>query len=348
MTDEPTLSEIRLEAQKKMKGICTVNKVCDGAPIRFCQGQKYGASIGLGGTGKGLGFTANVDALDAVKLKTRLITPHKKPDTSTTLFGREVSLPVMASSVSGVAVSMGGGMEEFDFAKCILQGCVDAGSFGFIGNTATVDPYDAQIKAVKEVGIGVNIFKPQANEEIINLMAAAKEAGAIAVGVDLDGCGSTNWERAGKPVYRKSKEDLKELVEATSLPFIAKGIMSVEDALDAVDAGVSGIDVSNHGGRALDSTKGVAEVLPYIVKAVDGKVTVTAGGGVRTGFDVLKLLALGADGVLLGRDIIRSVLGGGARGVKLHLDYILSDLVRGMVLTSCNSIADIDEKIIEK
>jgi isopentenyl diphosphate isomerase/L-lactate dehydrogenase-like FMN-dependent dehydrogenase len=122
--------------------------------------------------------------------------------------------------------------------------------------------------------------------------------------------------------------------------------MSVEDALDAVDAGASGIDVSNHGGRVLDSTRGVAEVLPEVVKAVDGKVTITAGGGVRTGFDVLKMLALGADAVLIGRDVIRAAIGGGAEGVKLHLDYIRSDLRRGMQATNRQNIEKIDSRIL--
>jgi isopentenyl diphosphate isomerase/L-lactate dehydrogenase-like FMN-dependent dehydrogenase len=174
----------------------------------------------------------------------------------------------------------------------------------------------------------------------------AEKAGANAVGVDVDGCGSTVWEKWGKPVYKKSASDLKELVDSTDLPFIVKGIMCVEDAQEVIDIGIAGIDVSNHGGRVLDSTKGVAEVLPEIVKAVGGKVTVTAGGGVRTGFDVLKMLALGADSVLIGRDIVRAALGGGSAGVKLHFKYLKSDLRRAMLLTNCRSVDDIDEEVL--
>ena len=130
--------------------------------------------------------------------------------------------------------------------------------------------------------------------------------------------------------------------------FIAKGIMCVDDALFALDAGVKIIDVSNHGGRALDSTRGVADILPEVVDAIKGRITVTAGGGIRTGFDVLKVLALGADAALLGRDIIRSAIGGGAEGVALHFDYIKSEIRRGMMLTSCNSIDEVNKSIIEK
>ncbi|UCF07669.1 MAG: alpha-hydroxy-acid oxidizing protein, partial [Thermoplasmata archaeon] len=143
------------------------------------------------------------------------------------------------------------------------------------------------------------------------------------------------------------QSDIKELVDATELPFIVKGIMSVEDAQLAVNVGCSGIDVSNHGGRVLDSTRGVADVLPEIAKAVEGKVTITAGGGVRTGFDVLKMLALGANAVLIGRDIVRAAIGGGREGVRLHFEYIKSDLRRAMIMTSCNNVSEIDDKIID-
>ena len=342
-----TLVEVRKKALERMAGICAVNKVCDGQPDRLCQGQKYGRPIGLGGEGKGLSFKANVDALDQIKLKTRLISEHAAPDMSTAIYGQKIAFPVMPSSLSGVSASMGGSIHEEEFAYAVLQGAKDAGTLGWIGNTADEGKELAGVQAVKKVGFGIPIFKPQKNKRLLELIKMAEEANAAAVGVDVDGCGSTNWERLGKPVFRKAQSDLKELVDSTELPFIAKGVMSVEDAQLAVDAGCAGIDVSNHGGRVLDSTRGVVEVLLEIVNAVKGKVTITAGGGVRTGFDVLKMLALGADAVLIGRDIVRAAIGGGAEGVRLHFEYIKSDLRRGMIMTSCNNVADIDEKIID-
>jgi len=346
--DEITLVNVREKARERLKGICAVNRVCDGEPDRLCIGQLYGQPIGLGGVGKGLSFTNNVRALDNIKLKTRLISNHKKPDMSTTIFGKKIYFPIMTSSLSGVKASMGGAISEFEFATSVLQGAKDAGTIGWIGNTCDEGQEETGVNAVKKVGLGIPIFKPQSNEKLLELIKMAEQANAVAVGVDLDGVGSTNWERRNKPVYRKSANDLRELVDSTSLPFIAKGIMCVEDALHALDAGAKGIDVSNHGGRALDSTRGVTEILPDIVKALKGKITVTVGGGIRTGFDVLKILALGADGALIGRDIVRAVLGGGAEGVKLQFEYLKSELKRGMILTSCNSIDQINESIIDK
>jgi isopentenyl diphosphate isomerase/L-lactate dehydrogenase-like FMN-dependent dehydrogenase len=341
-----TLKEVRHHAQDKLKGICGVYKICDGGAKKLCQGQKYGEPIGMGGAGKGLSFAANVQALDDIKLKPRLITEHFEPDMKTSIFGQEISFPIMPSSLSGVKPSMGGSMSEFEFATSILHGAKDAGTIGLIGNTPVDGEELTGIKAVENVGGGIPILKPQSNHRLLELIIMAEKAGANAVGVDVDGCGSTVWEKWGKPVYKKSASDLKELVDSTDLPFVVKGIMCVEDAQEVADLGIAGIDVSNHGGRVLDSTQGVAEVLPDIVKEVNGKITITAGGGVRTGFDVLKMLALGADGVLIGRDMVRAALGGGSQGVKLHFDYLRSDLRRAMLLTNCKNIGDIDEKIL--
>ena len=88
------------------------------------------------------------------------------------------------------------------------------------------------------------------------------------------------------------------------LPFILKGLMTVDEAILAAEAGVDAIVVSNHGCRVLDCTPGAADVLPQIAKAVKGKTKILADGGVRTGVDVLKLIALGADGVLIGRPFV--------------------------------------------
>lgn len=175
----------------------------------------------------------------------------------------------------------------------------------------------------------------------------AEELGCPAVGVDLDGCGSTIMARHNQPVFRKSVKDIKELVQATSLPFIAKGIMTVEDAVSCADAGVKVVSVSNHGGRVLDATPGTAEVLPDIAKQLKGRVVITADGGVRTGYDVLKMLALGADFVLLGRDVIRAAVGAGSLGVRIHMQHIQKILKKAMFMTGVSTIADIDSSILD-
>jgi isopentenyl diphosphate isomerase/L-lactate dehydrogenase-like FMN-dependent dehydrogenase len=149
----------------------------------------------------------------------------------------------------------------------------------------------------------------------------------------------------GQPVFRKSVTELKELVQSTRLPFIIKGITSEEDAYAALETGCKVVSISNHGGRTLDSMLGIAEVLPRMVPILKGKVTITADGGVRTGFDVIKMLALGADFVMVGREMIRAAIGGGADGVRIALESMAKDLHKAMIMTSCNSIPEISERI---
>ncbi|MCK4804959.1 MAG: alpha-hydroxy-acid oxidizing protein, partial [Spirochaetes bacterium] len=91
---------------------------------------------------------------------------------------------------------------------------------------------------------------------------------------------------------------------------------------------------------------GTAEVLPKIVSAVKGKVMVIVDGGVRTGYDVLKMLALGADGVLIGRDAVRVAIGGGIEGVEVHMEYLKKTLAKAMLMTGCPSIKEISEDIL--
>src|SRR4030065_2358302 len=106
------LSEVREKARERMKGTCGVYKVCDGRPERLCQGIKYGKPLGIGGIGVGASFTANIDALDRLKLKTRLIAPHVEPDMKASFLGKEVAFPIFCTSMSGVKISMGGGITE--------------------------------------------------------------------------------------------------------------------------------------------------------------------------------------------------------------------------------------------
>ncbi len=122
--------------------------------------------------------------------------------------------------------------------------------------------------------------------------------------------------------------------------------MTVDEALLAVEAGVDAIVVSNHGGRVLDETPGVADVLEDIAKAVKGKVKILADGGVRTGVDVLKFLALGADAVLIGRPFVTASFGGKRDGVKTYVDGLKGELKSAMVLTGCKDVDSIDKRII--
>jgi isopentenyl diphosphate isomerase/L-lactate dehydrogenase-like FMN-dependent dehydrogenase len=248
--------------------------------------------------------------------------------------------------MSGVKISMGGAISELEFARAVIHGCRAAGTIGFIGDGAETFEDRPGLQAIREAGgWGVQIFKPREQKVLLQLIQEAEKAGAIAVGVDVDGAGSVPMAMKGQPVFRKSVAELKELVQSTRIPFIIKGISSEEDAALALDTGCKVVSISNHGGRTLDHMLGIAEVLPRLAAILKGKVVITADGGVRTGFDVAKMLALGADFVMIGREMIRAAIGGGAEGIQLELNFLLQDLRKAMIMTSCNSIAEISERI---
>ena len=134
----------------------------------------------------------------------------------------------------------------------------------------------------------------------------------------------------------------------TKIPILLKGILNPDDAEQAVKAGVSGIIVSNHGARNLDSVPATIEVLPYIARRVNKKIPVLMDGGIRRGTDVVKAIALGANAVLVGRPICYGLACGGADGVAKVLEILQKELQLAMALAGSASIAKIDQSFIWK
>ncbi len=342
-----TLDAVRDRARKRLLGICGVYPACDGAGDRVCQREAYGGPIRLGGAGSGASFSANSAALARIRLKMRVVGDHITPDTRWSFFDRELAMPIMGASTAGQG-KYGAGLTEREFCNAVIKGCLDAGTISWRGDTHFYT--EAEFPGIDALeaagGAGVQIFKPRTQDVLKRLIERAERAGCLAVGLDLDGCGSTIMAKHQQPVFKKSIQDIEELVAATSLPFIAKGIMTVEDAKACVLAGARVVSVSNHGGRVLDGTPGVAEVLPEIAKSVGDRALVTADGGVRTGYDALKMLALGADAVLVGRDVIRAAVGGGARGVALQMAHLGNILQKAMFMTGCRDLKSIGGKVL--
>ncbi len=352
MRKEKDVENYRDVGRAKLAGVCSVNKVCDGNPERLCMGMKYGRAIGMGGAGQGRTWDANFKALEKYRLKMRVIKSHKEPELKTKFLGHEIAMPVMVTSVSGVKISLNDAMSEEDFQKNMILGAKLFGTIGMSGNTVDF-PDHPGVEIIKEMGgWGIPMFKPQEQKRLLELIKRAEQADVLAIGVDLDGYGSQNWALRGKPVFRKSEEELREIVASTKKPVIFKGIMSVEDAEIVVRSGAAALVVSNHGGRVMDWGEGVADVLPEIAKKFKGKITIMADGAIRTGFDVLKALALGADVVSIGRPLIQVNLGGGpeegALAIKKYLDYVKSDFRLAMLMTSCDSVSEISKDILKK
>lgn len=334
------MKTLRDEARQKLKPFCRVCPVCDG---RSCAGEVPG----MGGLGSGSAFKANLEALAAYRFNMRTIHAAKEPDTSLNLFGVELATPIIGAPITGNVYNMGGALSESEWAEALINGCRAAGTIGATGDGADPAMYNSGLNAITgQQGWGIPFIKPRSQEEILMRIRAAEEAGARAVGVDIDGAGLVTMALKGQPVGPKTPTELAELIKATKLPFIIKGIMTADEAKIAAELGAAAVVVSNHGGRVLDYTPGAAEVLPEIADAVGDAIAVLADGGVRSGSDVLKLLALGAKAVLVGRPLITGAYGGGAEGIKLVIDTMTNELKQTMILTGCSNVTGVKPEVI--
>ena len=334
------LATLRKIAKEELKGYCRVCPVCDG---RACAGE----APGMGGMGTGSAFGANLAALGAYHLNMRTLHSVKSADTSLTLFGRPLTMPILAAPMTGVAYNMGGRLTEADFISRIIDGAIGAGTLGCCGDGADPAMFDSGLAAIAaQNGHGIPFIKPRGQEAVLALLKRAETSGAAAVGMDVDGAGLAVMALKGQPVSPKTPAELAACVKAAALPFIVKGIMTPDEAVIAFDAGAAAIVVSNHGGRVLDHTPGAAAVLPAIAKAVTGRGVILVDGGVRSGADVLKYLALGADAVLVGRPLVVGAFGGGAEGVTFLLQQLRAQLAAAMVLTGTASVRDVSPAIL--
>ena len=323
-----------------MGGKCRVCRTCDG---RACAGEVPG----MGGIGTGASFMNNFDALKKYKLNLRTIHQATDPDTTVELMGVKLAMPVLGAPVAGVSFNMGGGRSEQEYVEAFLAGCRERGVLGCCGDGAQDELLSAGLQAVKNNdGWGIPVLKPWAEQELAGKLALVRETGAGIVGMDIDAAGLITLSLMGKPVSPKTPEQLRKIIGTTDLKVVLKGIMTPDEAKLAVAVGAAGIVVSNHGGRILDNTPGTAEVLPRIVRAVKGRIAILADGGVRSGGDVAKMLALGADAVMIGRPLGVAAMGGLKEGVEKYLDKIKTELIQTMILTGSPDIAAIGPRIL--
>ena len=154
-------------------------------------------------------------------------------------------------------------------------------------------------------------------------------------------------KKTGQQWLPLSWETVDWVRSLTSLPILLKGILTAEDALLALEHGVSGIIVSNHGGRQLDGVVTGIEALPEVVEAVAGRCEVYMDGGIRRGTDVLKALALGARAVLVGRPILWGLAVNGTQGVQHVLGLLRNELELSMKLAGCPKLADIKRELVK-
>ena len=343
-SQELRMQDVRKKARERVKARCRVCPVCDGVA---CAGEVPG----MGGIGTGRSFQNNVAALAQQRLLMRVLHGANEPDTGMELWGRRLALPVLAAPVGSVAVNLGSDMRDADYATFLIRGCRAAGTLGSVGDGLDAATFETNISMIGDGGTSVIAFvKPwAAKEEISTRLDMAVKAGISICGMDVDAAGLTVLRRRGTPVSTQTPEELARVIKlahARGIKFIVKGVMAVDEAVIAADAGADAVLVSNHGGRVLDHSPGTAEVLPAIADAVGGRVIVMMDGGVRTGVDVLKALALGAKLALICRPVVVAVHGDEQNGVVKYFAQIREELAQAMRLTGCANLSAISRRVL--
>ena len=320
-------------------------KACVECNGKVCRNQIPGPGA------KGVGDTAirNYDKWKEIRINMDTLTENKPIDTSIDLFGKKFKYPFFAGPVGAVNLHYGDKYNDMSYNNILVSACANSGILAFTGDGTNPEVMKSATTAIKAVGgLGVPTIKPWNIDTIKEKIQLVKDSGAIAVAMDIDAAGLPFLKNMNPPAGAKSVEELKEIIKLSNLPFIVKGIMTVKGALKAKEAGADAIVVSNHGGRVLDQCPSTAEVLADIVDAVGGSMKILVDGGIRSGVDIFKALALGADGVLICRTFVTALYGGEEEGIKLYINKLASELEDTMTMCGAYSISEISREMIRK
>lgn len=266
------------------------------------------------------------------------------PHTQLELYGHCFATPIMTAALSHIGTfnpDMPNGMVQY------AEGAAMAGAVHWIGMGDDKEFVQVMTTGAKTI----RIIKPYADEEkIYNQIRIAEQYGALAVGMDIDHMFDLKGQPdvcMGEQMSIKSKRDLQKYIESTSLPFIIKGVLSVQDALKCAEIGARGIVVSHHGGR-LNYAVPPLYVLPDIVKAVGGKMPIFVDCGISSGMDAYKAMALGATAVSVGLHLIPQIRLGGAEGVAKRMQQMTEEMKGVMAYTGVKSLKEFTPDVIHR
>lgn len=336
-----TFQEVTAAARTCIGDKCHACPVCNG---KACKNTMPGPGS------KGIGDTAirNYDKWQEIRVNMDTLCEGKPVDTSIELFGKKFKLPVFAGPVGAVTLHYSDKYNDVTYNDTLVSACAANGIAAFTGDGVDANVMTAATEAIcKTDGVGVPTVKPWNIDTIRTKMEQVKKSGAFCVAMDVDAAGLPFLKGMNPPAGPKSVAELKDIVEAAGRPFIVKGIMTVKGALKAKEAGAAGIVVSNHGGRVLDQCPATAEVLPEIVEALKGSgMNIFVDGGIRTGTDVFKALAMGADAVIIARPFVTAVYGGGAEGVEAYVKKIAGELEDTMSMCGAFTLDEITSDMV--
>lgn len=318
-----------------------IGPYCKACPV--CNGRACG-NIMPGPGSKVPGNTAarNYDKWQEIFVNMDTLCPNADIDTSFELFGKKFSAPIFIAPLGALPMHYGDKHNDITYNRILVPAAANYGICALTGDG--VDPAVMQ-NAAKDMaaigGIGIPTIKPWNKEFVFEKLDILNELGIFAAAMDVDGAGLPFLKAMNPNAGSKSVDEMREIINYAKMPFMIKGIMTPKGALKAVEAGADAIVVSNHGGRVQGNVPSTAEVLPEIVDAVKGQIKIFVDGGIRSGVDVFKAIAMGADAVLIGRPVVPFIYAAGEEGFRVYMDKIVKELRDTMAMCGTPTLADI-------
>ncbi|GCE05575.1 alpha-hydroxy acid oxidase [Dictyobacter aurantiacus] len=316
-----------------------------------------------GGSDDSLTVRANRQAFERLRLRPRVLVDVSVIETHTTVLGTPIQLPILVGPTAGHMLAHPEG-------ECATaQAAEQAGTIMIVSGFSSRTIED--IRASTQGPLWLQLYSYHSLEVTGQFVQRATAAGYQAIMLTVDTAHLGHREQDIRNNFQRSRfvplanfidndvseTPLRHLVDTwetvdwlrtiTHLPIILKGILTPEDALLALQHGVSGIVVSNHGGRQLDGAITSIEALPDIVQAVNGGCEVYLDSGIRRGSDVLKALALGARAVLIGRPVFWGLAVNGGAGVHHVLELLHAELTMSMALAGRPTLSSLDPSLIK-
>jgi 4-hydroxymandelate oxidase len=326
-----------------------------------------------GGAADELTLRWNHESYERIRLRPRALIDVSHVDTRLTLLGRELPFPILLAPTAYQRLFHAEG------ELATLKGAEAAGALLVVSTSATTSLEDIAAAATRPLWFQLYVQPDRDFTRELVRRAEAARYEALVVTIDTPVLGpryrelrtpfamppgmeranlkglvaATGGQRPTESTMYSAMldpkltwKDIAWLRSLTKMPVLLKGIMNPDDAARACDAGVSGLIVSNHGGRNLDTSPATIDVLPEVVARVGGRVPVLVDGGIRRGTDILKALALGASAVLIGRPYIYGLAAQGPEGVARVVKILRRELEMAMALTGRTSLAAIDAGVI--
>ena len=318
-----------------------VGPYCKACPV--CNGKACGNSMpGPGSKFPGNGAARNYEKWQEICVNMDTLCPNTEPDVSFEMFGKKFTAPIFVAPLGAIDMHYGPKYKDIEYNSILIKAAYDYGVMALTGDGVNPEIMLSSAEDMSKVeGVGCPIIKPWNKEAVFEKLDVLNAKNIFSCGMDVDGAGLPFLKAMNPNAGSKSVDEMKEIISYAKMPFIVKGIMTVAGAKKAVEAGAAAIVVSNHGGRVQGACPSTAEVLPEIAEAVKGQTVILVDGGIRSGVDVFRALALGADGVLIGRPILPMIYGGGAEGFKVYMDKIIGELKGTMTMCGAADLSEI-------